>query len=144
MSFCESYIGRPFFSDLDVFLRGNGFHFFDLLGLHNMGRADSPVTSMHTPGLNPYQGQLIEAHGLYFRDPIASKLDLDDSFTPARLLKLASIAEIYGQVEYAFELLGWLPCQLNGLRRFEEARRILELRETAVQLHEKYLWASLP
>jgi FkbM family methyltransferase len=144
MSFCESYIGRPFFFYLDVFLRGNGFHFFDLLGLHNMGRADSPVTSMHTPGLNPYQGQLIEAHGLYFRDPIASKLDLDDSFTPARLLKLASIAEIYGQVEYAFELLGWLPCQLNGLRRFEEARRILELRETAVQLHEKYLWASLP
>jgi hypothetical protein len=49
--------------------------------------------------MNPYQGQLIEAHALYFRDPIASQTDLDSNFTPARLPKLASIAEIYGQVE---------------------------------------------
>jgi FkbM family methyltransferase len=144
MSFVESYLGRPFFSDLDVFLRRNGFHFFDLLGLHNMGRADSPVTSMHAPGLNPYQGQLIEAHGLYFRDPIASKVDLNGSFAPARLLKLASIAEIYGQVEYAFEILGWLPCRLNELGRLEEANRIFELHETAFRLHQRYLWAPTP
>ena len=55
VSFVELYLGRPFFSDIDAFLRRSGFHFFDLLGLHNMGRAESPVTSMHTPGLNPYQ-----------------------------------------------------------------------------------------
>jgi FkbM family methyltransferase len=144
LSFVESYLGRPFFSDLDIFLRHKGFHFFDLLGLHNMGRADSPVTSMHTPGLNPYQGQLIEAHGIYFRDPIASKVDLESSFTPPRLLKLASIAEIYGQVEYAFELLGWLQRQLNELGRLMEARDILELRETALRLYQRYLWAPVP
>lgn len=144
MSFVESYLGRPFFSDLDDFLRRNGFHFFDLLGLHNMGRADSPVTSMHTPGLNPYQGQLIEAHGLYFRDPIASKVDPDSSFTASRYLKLASIAEIYGQVEYAFELLAWLPRRLNEFGRSEEARQIFDLRETALRLHQRYLWAPAP
>jgi FkbM family methyltransferase len=141
MSFVESYLGRPFFSDVDVFARQHGFHFFDLLGLHNMGRADSPVTSMHTPGLNPYQGQLIEAHGLYFRDPIASHAGIDGNFPPARILKLASIAEIYGQVEYAFELLDWLPHRLVEAGRPEEARRIFDLREVAFRLHRRYLGA---
>jgi hypothetical protein len=58
-------------ADVDSFLRRSGFHFFDLLALHNMGRAKAPVTSMHTPGLNPYQGQLIEAHGLLRSDRLA-------------------------------------------------------------------------
>lgn len=141
ISFVESYLGRPFFSDLDVFLRGNGFHFFDLLHLHNMGRAASPVTSMHTPGLNPYQGQLIEAHGLYFRDPIASNPDLNGPFSPAKIFKLASIAEIYGQVEYAFELLAWLSQCLREIGRLDEARRAIELQERAFRLHQRYLWA---
>jgi FkbM family methyltransferase len=144
VSFVESYLGRPFFSDVDAFLRRNGFHFFDLLGLHNMGRAESPVTSMHTPGLNPYQGQLIEAHGLYFRDPIASHASLDGNFPFVRLLKLASIAEIYGQVEYAFELLDWLSRRLIESGRAEEGRRIFDLREAAFRLHQRYLWAPAP
>lgn len=144
VAFVESYLGRPLFSDIDVFLRGNGFHFFDLLGLHNMGRADSPVTSMHTPGLNPYQGQLIEAHSLYFRDPIASNADLQGVYSPDRLLKLASIAEIYGQVEYAFELLCWLSHRLNERGLSEKARAISALRDTAFRLHQRYLWTPAP
>ncbi len=143
VSFVESYLARPFFSDVDVYLRDNGFHFFDLFGLHNIGRADSPVTSMHTPGLNPYQGQLIEAHGLYLRDPIASNAELE-RFGPDRVLKLASIAEIYGQVEYSFELLGWLSRRLGEGGSAEEAQRISDLREAAFQLHQRYLWAPLP
>ncbi len=140
VSFVESYLGRPMFSDIDAFLRGNGFHFFDLFGLHNMGRAGSPVTSMHTPGLNPYQGQLIEAHGLYFRDPIASRADLE-AFAPDRVLKLASIAEIYGQVEYAFELLGWLSRGLAEAGRAAESARVSDLSAAALRLHQRYLWA---
>lgn len=144
VSFVKSYLGRPFFSDIDAFLRRSGFHFFDLLGLHNMGRAESPVTSMHTPGLNPYQGQLIEAHGLYFRDPIASHAGLEGNFPFTRLLKLASIAEIYGQVEYAFELLAWLSRRLTEAGHAEDGRRVFDLREAAFRLHQRYLWASLP
>jgi FkbM family methyltransferase len=144
VSFTESYLGRPFFSDIDALLRRNGFHFFDLLGLHNMGRAESPITSMHTPGLNPYQGQLIEAHGLYFRDPIASDAGLNGNFPFTRLLKLASIAEIYGQVEYTFELLGWLSRRLTEAGHAEDGRRIFDLRETAFRLHQRYLWAPSP
>ena len=144
MSFVESYLGRPFFADVDAFLRRAGFHFFDLIGLHNMGRAESSVTSMHTPGLNPYQGQLIEAHGLYFRDPIASHASFDGNSAVADVLKLASIAEIYGQVEYAFELLGWLSRRLTEVGRAEEGRRIFGLRDEAFRLHQRYLWAPSP
>jgi hypothetical protein len=56
-------------------------------------------------------------------------------------LKLASIAEIYGQVEYSFELLGWLSRSLARAGRGEEAHRICDLRETAFQFHQRYLWA---
>jgi hypothetical protein len=68
--------------------------FFDLLGPHNMGRADSPVTSVLTPGLNPYQQQLIAAHAVYFCDPIAASMYLGGSFRVFHLLKLELIAEI--------------------------------------------------
>src|SRR5271169_3364066 len=142
MSFVESYVGRPLFSDIDTFVRQRGFHFFDLVGLHYMGRADSPVTSMHTPGLYPLYGQLIEALGVYFRDPIAAE-ELRP-FTPEQVLKLAAISEIYGQVAYAFELLGWLSHQMTETGDFNRSRKISQLREDAVRLYHQYLGAPFP
>ena len=35
MSFVELYLGRPFFADIDVFLRNHSFYFFDFIGLHD-------------------------------------------------------------------------------------------------------------
>ena len=42
MSFVESYIGRPLFADIDVFLRNHSFTFFDFIGHHCVGRNNSP------------------------------------------------------------------------------------------------------
>jgi len=110
MSFVESYKNRPFFSDIDSFLRAQNFTFFDFIGHHLIGRARSPITATQTPGLYPLHGQLIEGHGIYFRDPIdMEKRGLDlDLYGKAKLLKLACFAEIFGQVEFAFELLAWI------------------------------------
>ncbi len=145
VSFVESYFGRPFFADVDAFVRRQGFHFFDLVGLHYLGRAASPVTSMHTPGLYPLHGQLIEAHGLYFRDPLASSAGgHDDNLSADQVLKLAAIAEIYGQVEYAFELLGWLSGRLREGGDMERSRDIATLCEEALRMHHRYLSAPLP
>lgn len=103
VSFVESYIDRPMFADVDTYMRAAGFEFFDLLMLHPVGRAASPYTAVHARAKCP--GQLIEAHALYLRP-------LDRAS-----LKLACIAEAFGQVEYAFEVLqafreqngsGWL------------------------------------
>lgn len=110
MSFVESYKARPFFSDIDTHLRDQGFRFFDLIGLHYMGRADAPITASHLPGLYPLWGQLIEAHGIYFRDPIEAdqKGENLEEFSVWKILKLISFAEVFGQMEYAFEVLLWL------------------------------------
>lgn len=101
VSFVESYIGRPMFADVDTYMRAAGFEFFDLLMLHPVGRAASPYTAVHARAKCP--GQLIEAHALYLRP-------LDRAS-----LKLACIAEAFGQVEYAFEVLAKLLSLNPGL-----------------------------
>ena len=116
VSFCESYVGRPFFGDIDVFMRTNGFVFFDLLNHHYIGRADSAVTQQNLASVQSKlsqlvssMGQLIEGHALYLRDPVAGHPDgPPDEAAAHRALKLACIAEIYGQIEFAFELLNWV------------------------------------
>ena len=112
VAFVESYRDRPMFSDVDEFLRGAGFVFFDLLAHHYIGRADAPVAVQQLllaeAALSKQVSagcQLIEGHALYMRDPIA---DNRSRLTPSRVVKLAALAEAFGQVEYAFELLAWL------------------------------------
>ena len=115
VSFCESYVNRPFFSDIDVFLRSNGFVFFDLLAHHYIGRDKSPIAQQHLKSVRPKLGQLvsnwgqlIEGHALYLRDPITDCPDgPKDELAARQALKLACIAEIYGQIEFAFELVHW-------------------------------------
>lgn len=116
VAFVESYVDRTFFSDIDAFLRRAGFTFFDFLAHHYIGRADCPVVAQHLPGgtgrlgqLVSTWGQLVEAHGFYLRDPIARTAGGDvRPMSPARAIKLMVIAEVFGQVEYAFELGQWL------------------------------------
>jgi FkbM family methyltransferase len=112
VAFVESYCDRPMFSDIDVYLRNRGFAFFDLLTHHYVGRAASPIAAQHLtivdPGLSKLVsawGQLIEGHALYLRDPVPTETSQLNSM---RVIKLAAIAEAYGQIEFAFELLDWL------------------------------------
>lgn len=111
VSFVESYRDRPMFADIDPMLRQHGFSFFDLLAHHYVGRAESPIVAQHLTvsdgklgQLVSTWGQLIEGHALYLRDPIAGGGALDLQ----RTVKLAALAEAFGQVEFAFELLNWL------------------------------------
>jgi FkbM family methyltransferase len=114
VGFVESYQGRPMFADVDVMLREHGFSFFDLLAHHYVGRAESPINAQHLRvskanlgQLVSSWGQLVEGHALYLRDPIAE----DRAIGFQRTLKLAALAEAFGQVEFAFELLNWLAKQ---------------------------------
>lgn len=140
VSFVESYKERPFFSDVDAFLRSNGFAFFDLVGLHYMGRSRSRITAKQLPGLVGLPGQLIEAHGLYFRDPIAlaavASPQLKD-FDLSKLLKLVALAETFHQIEYAFELLDWGATYYAGLGQGEAADVIQKI---ASKAEKKYLF----
>jgi FkbM family methyltransferase len=108
MAFNQTYIGAPRFPEVDEFLVERGFHFFDMLSFNHVGRKNSPVTikNVRVGQLFPWPSrQLFEGVFLYLRDPIAEN---DEANWPTdRILKLAAIAEAYGQIEYAFELLAY-------------------------------------
>jgi hypothetical protein len=109
----ETYQGQPLFADLDRLARAFGFVFFDLLAPNIVGRAVSPVTLNVPQQVSIFRWpsrQLFEGHFLWLRDPIASNA----SYSLEQVLKLVSFAELYGQVEYAFELLWWARGQLAG------------------------------
>ena len=76
--------------------------------MHYVGREDSNIAS-HMPGLYPIWGQLIEAHGIYFRGSRNSEFRGEDlrRFTTPKILKPVRFAELFGKIEYAFELLEW-------------------------------------
>jgi hypothetical protein len=126
VAFVESYDDRPFFSDVDIFLRNAGFTFFDLLAHHYVGRAASPYTARHAPTvdgtlgqLRSSWGQLIEGHALYLRDPIAAVTpDADTGAVDKNTLRLAVVADVFGQTEFALEILSWL--RDGALRRGEQ------------------------
>jgi len=141
VSFVESYQDRPFFADIDRALRQHDFGFFDLIGHHYMGRARSPITVRHLPGLYPLWGQLIEGHGIYFRDPIDMQARgvAIDQFDEIKLLKLAAFAEVFGQIEYAFELLLWSVELLRSRDRTSAADTVAKIAEDAEQRYIKYM-----
>jgi FkbM family methyltransferase len=116
VAFVESYVERPMFSDVDAYVRDKGFIFFDLLAHHYVGRAAADIATQHMTLLEPLigaatssWGQLIEGHALYLRDPIeAARCGRDLGLSQTDLLKLVIVAETFGQIEYAFELLAWI------------------------------------
>jgi FkbM family methyltransferase len=138
-SFVESYVGRPFFSDIDAFLRRAGFTFFDLLAHHYVGRADAPVVAQHLPGssgrlgqLVSSWGQLIEGHALFLRDPIAGYGVVPSrGVEPNHVIKLAVIAEVFGQVEFAFEVVQWLAARRREAGDGDGADRLAAAAATA-------------
>lgn len=140
VAFVESYLDRPLFGDVDSFLRGAGFTFFDLLAHHYVGRAASPFTARHAPSaegqlgqLRSSWGQLIEGHALYLRDPLAAataaapRQDLNHA-----TLRLAVVADVFGQTEFALELLAWLQDRLRG--QDDRARALSQAREQALAI----------
>jgi FkbM family methyltransferase len=133
VAFVESYHGRPMFSDVDAFLRKQSFTFFDLLAHHYVGRAASPVAAQHLSIVEPKLGQLvtawgqlIEGHALYFRDPLGTATP--STITTDGLIKLAALAEAWGQIEFAFEVLDALlrHPDVVGTPHADEIRNVID------------------
>jgi FkbM family methyltransferase len=138
MSFVESYLGRPYFADIDIFLRNHSFYFFDFIGHHCMGRKESPITVQNAPGLYPLLGQLIEGHGVYFKDPIDLHNRGNDvsQFSVEKLLKLVCFAEMYHQHEFALELLYWIARDFPPARHMSSSLQALA--DRAVETYRRY------
>jgi FkbM family methyltransferase len=97
--FNECWFGAPRIGEIDTFLTPRGFTLWDIVRIKRYGKFDSPV-SLGTSALTR-PGQAANGEALYIRDPIAVPSDM----AGPRILKLAAIAEVMGQLEYAFELL---------------------------------------
>jgi FkbM family methyltransferase len=152
VSFCESYHDRPYFTDVDTFMRERGYAFFDFIGPHYVHRADSPVITKLCLSIDQHwaRGQLIEAQALYLRDPIAQAPDdrrgpfgantLTDDFTLAKLLKLVALSEVWGQVDYAFELLVFAGQRLTELGDKAGAARVNDLLQEGCARYREHMW----
>ncbi len=117
VEFVPLYEDQPLFADVDSFVRQQGFTFFNFLYSHSghfAGRMASPVSTafVQNPLLRPQAaGQLITADALYLINPLDPSWPVSKKLTLAKYLKLIVIAEVCGQIEYAFELLAALRDQ---------------------------------
>lgn len=142
-SFVESYTGEPMFADLDQFVRKHGFAFFDILAPNVVGRVKSPVSTkvpQIAGGFRWPSKQVFEGHFLWLRDPIAVGMNLPDD----KVLKLACIAEIYGQIEYAFELLEWLKERYAATGAADEAEALGTVIQAAATRYRRLLSGYFP
>jgi FkbM family methyltransferase len=113
--------GQPSFAELDIFLRANGFYLFDL-ELHNYQaymRRSLPVGRLNADSRNwlgalqnvradgSRYGQALTGDALYFRDPIADRIDGRSSLSwdSASLLRLCALFDIFNYGDCAIELL---------------------------------------
>lgn len=142
VEFTSLYSGQPLFADIDIFLREEGFTFFQFHfthGGHFVGRTLSPITIIHKADKTfsrQIAGQLVTADAIYLWDPIEHRNKNIRDLSVKNIMKLACIAEINGQVEYAFELLAWLKNLLIRSGEKNDAETIKQIYLQAVELYK--------
>jgi FkbM family methyltransferase len=99
VEFAPIYRNQPLFADVDGFLRGLGYHLFDLrpcFWKRSVGR-----------GVGGPHGQIIWADALYLRSlPALQRVvaSVDPALQKSKLLKALSISLLYGYYDYALEM----------------------------------------
>ncbi|MEH1854199.1 MAG: FkbM family methyltransferase [Nostoc sp.] len=137
VEFTELYTGQPLFSDLDLYLKMQGFTLFDI---NNMNRdiRKMPIISSKHPGA------LIWADAFYFRDLIREHSSMNLK-TPEKIFKLACIADVLDFPDYALELLTHLTLQYGKDKKYNFADNIIEsLAYVPGLVKQGELLASLP
>jgi len=103
VEFIKMYIDQPLFSDIDQYLRSLNFELYDL----DLNRKTRSSLSPYS-GSNMNIGQLVQGQALYLRDAVG-ELDshnFDKKFWhKSRILKMASIQEIFNLPDCAIELI---------------------------------------
>lgn len=110
--FQRRYRGCALFAEVDSLVRAMGFELFAMDLSSGVGRTASPVNANRILGRPHSVGQVFTSDALYFADPADPH-----SLGPVRRLKLAILAEIMGQIEFAFEQFGLAAdsADLDGL-----------------------------
>lgn len=100
MEFVPLYKDQPLFSDIDHFLRPFGFQPFDMRTYHYKRKLGG--------NYGWKKGQMLYADTLYFRsvESMSQVLNIlpDDFAKKSKVLKMMSIAFLYGYIDYGFEI----------------------------------------
>lgn len=118
VEFSHIYENQPLFADVDIFLRGHGFTLFDLETAYRH-RVRSPIASTRRPG------QLLWGDAYYLQDPIRENASFQIK-EPAKILKLACVADVLGFPDYALELLEYLTVEYGINPKYNFAHTIIE------------------
>jgi FkbM family methyltransferase len=129
------YVDSPIFTEVDTYLRKQGFSLFGLKTIYRP-RARSPIVSTVRPG------QLLWGDAFYLRDLILEDISTPLK-TPDRLLKLACIADVMEFSDYAVEVLEYLTLQYGTDTRYNCANNIIECLAQFPELVQQGL-GSLP
>lgn len=105
-SFLKLHKDQPVFSEIDSFLNQLGFRLFDLEVYRHPRKTLPPARSSSIPGPCG-QGQVLWGQVLYLRDG-AAEITQENSrkeWSDVRILKLASLMELFGLPDCAIELI---------------------------------------
>jgi FkbM family methyltransferase len=121
VEFMQVYKNQPLFSDVDVYLKEQGFSLFDLVGMYRTYSEEIPF-----PLSKNHPGRLLWGDAYYFHDLLAKE---ETTFfkTPEKLLKLACIADAMNFYDYAMELLVHLTLNYgNSNKNYNFSKVIFE------------------
>jgi FkbM family methyltransferase len=107
-SFVPLYEDQPYFSDIDLLMRGHGFEFIDFVHMKRLHRPGAEGDVPEAAKTNKGYGQVVQADPLYFRTPsaVAARMGELNGRDRERYLVGATIAcLIYARVDYAWGLL---------------------------------------
>lgn len=136
-TFTPTYLGSPLFGEVFEFMHTKGFTMFDIVSANFAARTRSPIHIDDDRIFRHARGprhQLFEGHFLYLRDPllVADRWTADCPLSIEKCIKLACLAEVLGQPEFAFEVLGWLAAS-------PDASAVAELcKEVSARGNERY------
>lgn len=107
VEFFQTHEGQAVFSDVDTFLRSQGFFLFDTTIYRHAREALPPISTAPQPGPSQY-GQVVWAQTLYFKNPIwdisIQKENLK-KWNKTKIIRLVSLMEIFKLNDCAIEIL---------------------------------------
>jgi FkbM family methyltransferase len=131
-TFNPTYINAPLFGKVYNFIEQAGFCMFDVVGMNRVARVRSPIHITEdkifvVSGLWPHH-QFFEGHFFYLRDPLCVGDEWNEGRGPSieKCFKLACLAEVFGQIEYAFEVLDWIAAAPSATRVASATRKIID------------------
>lgn len=115
MLFNRQRIGEPLFSEIDLFLREQGFVVYDLPIFRCARTVLSPHMFSDNAGPTDH-GQATWTQAIYFRDAFDEIKfgHLGDKWDPLRILKLASVLELFNFEDCALELINLYRLRLSN------------------------------